>query len=111
MEENKITKKPNYFKYTFITLFIIFISLYFMNIIGYYDVNRNKTLLTEEKIKEFENDIKNGEYIDLNNYLEEENRDYNNNFSNISLQLSNGIDIFLNKGLKNTIKALEKLFK
>lgn len=82
-----------------------------MNIIGYYDVNRNRTLLTEEKIKEFETDIQNGEYIDLSNYFEQEKKDYNNNFSNISLKISDGIDTFLNKGLKSTLKALEKLFK
>lgn len=109
MEDKK--KKPNYIKYIFITLFVIFLCLYFMNIIGYYDVNRNRTILTEEKIKEFETDIKNGEYIDLNDYLEEEKKEYDNNFSNLSLKLSSGIDTFLNKGLKSTLKALEKLFK
>jgi len=109
VEEKK--KKPNYFKFIFISLFILFISLYFMNVIGYYDVNRNRTILTEEKIKEFEADIQNGEYIDLNNYFEENNKDYDNNFSNISLKVSDGIDVFLNKGLKGTLKALEKLFK
>jgi len=108
MEEKK--KKHNYFKYIFITLFIIYISLYFMNSIGYYDVNRNKTILTEEKIKEFELDVENGEYIDLNNYIEENNKNYNNHFSNISLKFSDGIDKFLNNGLKQTLKALEKLF-
>ena len=82
-----------------------------MNIIGYYDVNRNKTVLTEEKIKQFEIDIQNGEYIDLNNYFEEMNIKYNNKFSNISLKVSDGIDTFLNKGLKSALKALEKLFK
>jgi len=109
LEDKK--KKPNYIKYIFITLFVIFLCLYFMNIIGYYDVNRNRTILTEEKIKEFETDIKNGEYIDLNDYLEEEKKEYDNNFSNLSLKLSSGIDTFLNKGLKSTLKALEKLFK
>ena len=109
MEEKK--KKPNYFKSIFITLLIVFVSLYFMNITGYYDVNRNKTILTEEKRKEFEEDIKNGEYIDINDYFEEKKVDYNNGFSNLSLKVSDGIATFLNKGLKNTLKALEKLFK
>ena len=108
MEEQK--KKKDYFKIIFIILFVIFSCLYFMNIIGYYDINRNKAILTEEKIKEFEKDIKNGEYIDLNNYFEENKKNYNNSFSNISLKISNGIDIFLNKGLKNTLEGLKKLF-
>lgn len=109
MEEKKKTKNP--WGIILLILFIVFICLYFMNMIGYYDVNRNRMVMTEEKMKEFENDISLGKYIDLNNYFEEENRDYDNNFSNISLQVSNGIDTFLNKGLKSIIKALGKLFK
>lgn len=109
MEEQK--KKPNYFKFIFITIFLVFISLYLMNVVGYYDVARNKTILTEEQIKQFEKDIENGNYIDLNDYLEKDKRQYDNSFSNISLKISNGIDNVLNKGLKNAWKALEKLFK
>ena len=82
-----------------------------MNLIGYYDVARNRTILTEEQIEKFETDVKEGNYIDLNDYLEIEKKDYDNSFSNISLNISNGIDSFLNKGLKTTLKALEKLFK
>jgi len=109
MEEKQ--KQTNYFKIIFIIIFIIFISLYFMNIIGYYDVGRNRMLLTEEKIKQFELDVENGKYIDLNNYFSEEQRNYDNGFSNVSLKISSSIDEFLNKGLGKTIKALEKLFK
>lgn len=109
MEEKK--KKPNYWGITLIVLFIIFLCLYLMNIIGYYDVNRNRMLLTDEKIKEFEIDVQNGEYIDINNYFEKEQEKYDNNFSNISLKVSNGIETFLNKGLKSAMKAIGKLFK
>lgn len=82
-----------------------------MNVIGYYDVARNRTVLTEEQIEKFETDVKEGNYIDLNDYLETEKKDYDNGFSNISLNISNGIDTFLNKGLQTALKALEKLFK
>lgn len=109
MEEKK--KKTNYFKIIFIVLFIIFISLYFMNVIGYYDVARNRTALTQEQINRFERDIEEGNYIDLNDYLEEETKEYDNGFSNISLNISNGIDTVLNNGLKSALKAIEKLFK
>lgn len=109
MEEKK--KKKNPWGIVLLILFIVFISLYFMNVIGYYDVNRNKMLLTEEKIEEFESDIASGKYIDINDYFKEEKREYDNSFSNISLNVSNGIDTILNKGLKNTMKALGKLFK
>jgi len=109
LEEKK--KKTNYFKIVFIILFIVFISLYFMNVIGYYDVARNRTILTQEQITRFEKDIKEGNYIDLNDYLEEEKKEYDNGFSNLSLNISNGIDTILNNGLKSALKAIEKLFK
>ena len=109
MEETK--KKKNYFYILFVVLFIIFICLYLMNISGYYDVSRSNMMLTEEKIKEFERDVAKGEYVDLNDYFEDRKLDYDNNFSNISLKISDGIDTFLNRGLKGTLKALEKLFK
>lgn len=109
MEEKK--PKPNYFKIILIILIIIFLSLYFMNIVGYYDVNRNRTILTEEQIKQFERDIENGEYIDINDYLEPKNKDYDNSFSNISLNISNGIDTFLNKFLQKALKMMGKLLK
>lgn len=108
MEEKK--KKSTPWGVILIVLFIIFISLYFMNVIGYYDVNRNRMMMTEEKIKEFELDVESGNYIDINDYLEDVKRDYDNGFSNLSLKVSNGIDVFLNKGLKSAMKALEKLF-
>jgi len=109
LEEKK--KKTNYFKIIFIVLFIIFISLYFMNFIGYYDVTRNRTILTQEQINRFEKDIEEGNFIDLNDYLEEDKKEYDNGFSNISLNISNGIDTVLNNGLKSAFKAIEKLFK
>ena len=109
MEEKK--KKNNPWGIILLVLFIIFICLYFMNVIGYYDVNRNRMKMTEEKIQQFESDVESGEYIDLNDYFLEEKRDYDNSFSNISLTVSDGINVFLNKGLKSTMDALGKLFK
>ncbi len=109
MEEEK--KKTNWWFIILIILFIIFVSLYFMNGVGYYDSTRNRMILTEEKKEQFEKDVSEGRYIDIENYFSDTNKDYDNNFSNIGLKISDGIDTVLNKGLKKTLKALSKLFK
>ena len=51
-------------------LFISFLVLYFSRANGYYeDLNNKKSYLTEDKIKEFEEDVKNGKEIKVENYV------------------------------------------
>ena len=51
-------------------LFLSFLVLYFAQAGGYYeDVNNKKASLTEEKIKQFEEDVKNGKKIEVENYV------------------------------------------
>ena len=109
MEDKK--EKKNKFLIILYILFIIYICLYFMNMVGYYDTNRNRTILTEEKKRQFEIDVSNGKEVDIEDYFKEQKKDYSNNFSNISLYISNSIDIIINKGLKELLKELGKLFK
>ncbi len=52
------------FKILFIIFIILFFILYFSYKNGYYvDKNKEKAILTEEMIKEYEEDLKNG--VDL----------------------------------------------
>lgn len=106
----KDKKKKNIFLRIIFTLFIIYFSLYIMDNLGYYNVASKNKILTEEKIKEFETDVKNGTSIDIKKYVED-NNNYNNTYSNFGYNLSTGIDTFLNKGLKKVGKVLKKLFK
>ena len=65
---------------------------------------QEKTILTNEKIKEFEIDVKNNENIDIKNYLTYEEVDYTNKLSNLMYEVSN-------KGTKATRKLIKALFK
>ena len=52
-------------------LFIIFLINYYQVESGNYENEINKkTILTEEKIHEFEEDVKNGNFIDIKDYTE-----------------------------------------
>lgn len=85
-------KKNNIFKIVFITLFLLFISLYIANNNGYIDNNyRNKMTMTEEQIKQFEKDIKNNKNIDINKYVIDKEEKYDNSLSKLALKLSKTI--------------------
>ena len=97
--------KNKFFKFILIIIIIIFISSYYISNSGYYEYHmQQRTILTNEKIIEFEKDVKNGTNIDLKTYLENDNIDYSNKLSNLLYELSN-------KGTKITRKIIKALFK
>lgn len=103
-------KKTNWFKIALLGLFIIYISLYALNVTGYYDgAMRRKVEFTNSQIQQFESDIEKGEIVDLNDYLKEQNKDYTNTVSRFGYAFSKNVDDFLNKGIKDVIKFLGKL--
>ena len=107
MDEKK--KKKNIFLKIIGLLFVIYFSLYLMENLGYYNINTKNKVLTEEAIKEFEKDVKNGRSIDIKNYVGD-NTNYKNFYSNIGYNVSVSIDNVFNKGLKKVGNFLKKLF-
>ena len=103
-------KKNNWFLTGLGILFIIYICLYIMDNLGYYNIAAKNKVITEEKLQEFENDVKIGKEIDLKEYVRD-TTNYRNTYSNIGYNISVGIDSILNKGLSNVGKILKKLFK
>lgn len=84
--------KNNLFRGIGLTLFLVFIALYYSSNSGLIDYQaRNKTTLTEEQIKMFEEDVKNNVQIDLKKYVEDKEEKYDNNISKTTLKLSNTI--------------------
>ena len=87
-----------------IILLIFFLALYLSSYnTSYYE---NKNILTEDAIKRFEKDLKEGKKINVNNYIEKE-KSYNNKVSTYTLKLSNLIDKCINKSLRLVLKYLE----
>ena len=98
-------KKDKLFKSIIMLILIIYISCYYVASSGYYEYHmQEKTILTNEKIKEFEHDVKNNENIDIKNYLDYEEIDYTNRLSNLMYNLSD-------KGVKVSRKVIKALFK
>lgn len=103
-------KKFNWFKALMSVLLIVYVSLYVLNVSGYYDANmRRKVEFTESQIEAFERDVAAGEKVDIKDYLESQNKDYTNNVSKFGYNLSTNIDSAFNRGLQEFLKILTKL--
>lgn len=98
------------FKYIFISLFISFIALYMSQANGYYAYEQHKKVVfTEEKIKQFEQDVADGKNIDINDYLDNTNKDYQTKTSSLGLKLSEKIGDYARIGIEKTFGILGKL--
>lgn len=90
--------------------FIIFISIFMASSSGYYEYeNKNKMKLTEEKMKQFEEDVANGKNVDVKDYITENEKDYENNITLIGDKMSNIVNNSITKGLEGSFKFIDKL--
>lgn len=106
----KKDKKNKIYKFIFYIFFISFLVIYFSELTGYYEYqNYKKTSLTEEQIKKFEEDIKNGNEVDINQYLVADNKKYNNTLSKLASKFSDGISKIVNSGVEYIFKYISKL--
>ena len=106
----KKDKKNKIYKFIFGVFFMSFLVIYFSELTGYYEYqNYKKTSLTEEQIKKFEEDVKNGNKVDINQYLVVDNKNYANALSKLASKLSDGISKLVNNGVEYTFKYISKL--
>lgn len=97
-------------KLIIIITIIIFIAAYLVSSSGYYEYTmQQRSIITNEKIKEFEEDIKNNENIDLKEYLEQEQIDYTNKFTTIVYNISDNSNKLARKAIKYLFKKLSAL--
>ncbi len=104
-------KKRNYFMITVKLLFIIFIFVYIIGESGYHEASiRNDTILTEEAINRFEEDVLNGEEVDVKNYVEKEIKDYSNGFTKAGEKINNGVITIITDGALELVNVFKYLF-
>ena len=98
------TKKTNkIFKTIFILCFISYLTFYIAGQTGYYEYNaRKKMTFTKEQIEKFERDVHEGKNIDIEEYLKNTDKNYQNKISKATLSISEGISKITKKGV-NTI--------
>lgn len=102
--------KKNIFKLIFIIILITFVITYVIGMSGYYEYElSNKRILTEEKMKEFEKAVENGENIDLKDYTVNTHRDYTNKFTKTVTNASLTVNKYLKKTIEKTFNLISKM--
>lgn len=93
-------------------IFVIFTSFFLtviLSLSGYYQTTlQKKTILTNEAIIKFENDIKDGKDIDINNYVELNQKNYDNVFSKSGRYISKKINKIVSDCIEKTLKIILK---
>ena len=96
----------NVIKGIFILLVVAYLFLYFSYRNGYYARRNEKTsILTESKIKEYENDLKNGVDVSSKSYVVVRDS-YDNTYSRLLLKVSNKIEKGFDKAIKFIFKRI-----
>ena len=86
-------------------------GLYISSISGFYEAKlSNKVALTDEAIKEFENDVIEGKTIDVNTYITNKNVDYSNKFTESGEKLSEDVTKIITEGFSGAWDAIKVLF-
>ncbi len=92
-------------------LFIVFMALYIASTSGYYESKiRDKVVLTEEGIKEFERKVQNGEDIDISSFLNQKRPDYSSYMSNLGDNLTSSLEVLVYDGAKFITDIMKSLF-
>lgn len=100
------------FKRLTLLLFIIFLINYFQVESGNYKNEASqKRILTEEKIKEFEQDVKNGEYVDIKDYTEVNYIDTSTPITNLGYSIGEGVNDFINNKVVKFFDYIGSFFK
>lgn len=104
-------KKNNIFFKILMGLFIIFAALMVTLQSGYYEAKKgSEVVLTESKIKEYEEKLKNNEPIDLNSYIEGNKKYYGNEVAEFGLKVTNEVEKVASTCFDTISKVLKTLF-
>jgi 23S rRNA G2445 N2-methylase RlmL len=78
---------------------------------GYYEYRqRQRVVLTEEKIKQFEEDIKKGKNIDVEDYVQE-HETFEHVSKRLGSKISEVISKYTRKGIETTFKMLNNFIE
>ena len=86
-------KPDKIFKFVFFLLLLIYLTLYFTG---------------NEQIEKFEEDVKSGKEVNVEDYITKEKKDYNNKISDAGKKVSFTISNTLSKLLTSTFKHISK---
>ncbi|MEG2322152.1 MAG: hypothetical protein RSB71_01505 [Bacilli bacterium] len=106
----KVKLRTKVFRLSFIITFAIFFTLFLSNKYGYYEYKKHEQVtLTNEEIKRFEQDVKDGKNTQIGDYLKHTNKNYQTKFSQAGLNLSNSISKVIKSGVESFFASIDKM--
>jgi len=110
MKDKKIIHKT--FKMFVIISFAVYITIFISNKFGYFEYQKlKKVTLTQEQIKKFEEDVKNGNNVEIEDYLDNVNVNYQTKISQAGLDISNTLSKTISKGVNGFFSYINKLIE
>ncbi len=92
-------------------LFVLYISLTIAIQAGYYEAKLGeKTTITEEAIKQFEEDVRSGKDVDINDYITNVQMDYSNQTTKAGVLFSKAVEAVMSKGIDGMVNIFKALF-
>ncbi len=96
----------------FLAFFIAFFALYVSEATGYYEFEQHKKVtLTQDKIKQFEEDVAAGKHVDIKDYMGDREINYQTKMSDIGFRLSEQIGQYVQDGLEATFMFLNEMIE
>lgn len=106
----KVKLRTKVFRISFIILFAVYLTIYVSNKYGYYEYQKHEQVtLTQEQIKKFEQDVKDGKEIDIENYVGDVNKNYQTKLSQVGLNVSNGLANIVKTGVDGFFKYINSI--
>ena len=92
-------------------LFIVYISLTIAISTGYYEAKLSeKTTITDEAMRQFEEDVRNGKDVDITDYVTDIREDYSNTTTKAGVFISQIVENVMSKGIDGMINIFKTLF-
>lgn len=92
-------------------LFVVYISLTIAISTGYYEAKLSeKATITDEAMKQFEEDIRNGLDVDIKDYVTDIKQDYSNQTTKAGVMFSSAVETVMSKGIDGMINIFKALF-
>ena len=103
-------KKNKLLHFIITVIFLAYVVSYYIANSSYYEYElQERTIMTNEKIKEFEEDVKNNQNIDIKDYVVSKQVDYSNRISNLIYNFSDNANNIARKCIKALFKKLSYL--
>lgn len=92
-------------------LFVLYLSLTIAIQTGYYEAKLSeKTTITNEAMKQFEEDIRQGKDVDIKDYVTDIEKDYSNHTTKAANFFAETVENVMTKGIDGMIQVFKTLF-